>query len=70
MKDKDLRRLNRKDLLEIVTRQQQEIERLESKLQEANAQLEDRCIRLDLRTAGSVGKAIELLTGILKEDRT
>ena len=69
MKDKELRRLNRKDLLEIVTQQQQEIERLESKLKEANAQLEDRCIRLDLHTAGSVRKAIELLTGILREDR-
>lgn len=68
MKDKELRRLNRRDLLEIVMRQQQEIERLESRLAEANAQLEARCIRLDLQTAGSVGKAVELLSDILKKE--
>lgn len=69
MKDKELRRLSRKDLLEIVLRQQQEIETLESKLAEAKTQLDDRCIRVDLQTAGSMGKAIELLTKIMKEDQ-
>ena len=69
MKDKELRRLNRKELLEIIVRQQQELEDIRSRFAEAKEQLDARCIRLDIQTPGSVVKAMEILTGLLKEDQ-
>ena len=47
MADKDLKRLSRTELLELLLQQTRERERLEQKLEEVQRQLADRQIRLE-----------------------
>lgn len=55
MTDKELKRMSRAELLELLIEQMEENERLRKKLAEANAELADRQIVLD--RAGSIAKA-------------
>ncbi len=55
MTDKELRKLNRMELLEILLAQQQEIERLQAELAEANRQLESRDLKIN--EMGSIAEA-------------
>lgn len=65
MTDKELRRLSRGDLLEILLVQQKEIERLQGELDEANRKLEDR--RLRISRAGDLASASVALTNLFEE---
>lgn len=55
MTDKELKRMSRAELLELLIEQMEENERLRRKLAEANAQLADRQITIE--RAGSIAKA-------------
>ncbi len=63
--EKELHRLTRGELLEIILDQRQELERIRSELEEAKAQLKDRDIRI--RQAGSIAEASLALTNIFSE---
>ena len=65
MTDKELRKLKRVELLEILTSQQKRIEELETRLQEANAALESR--RVEISKAGSLAEAAVGLTNLFQE---
>lgn len=62
MKDHELRRLSRSELLEILIAQTEESEQLKSRLQQAEAQLRDRQIAID--KAGTMAEAALLLNGV------
>ena len=62
MTEKELRKLNRYQLLEVMMMQTERIDTLEKQLQEARAQLEDRTIRL--ARLGSVAEAALQLEGV------
>lgn len=62
MTEKELRKLNRYQLLEVMMMQTERIDTLEKQLQEAQAQLEDRTIRL--ARLGSVAEAALQLEGV------
>lgn len=64
MEDKELRRLKRRDLLELLLRQQEEIDRLTQELETANGKLEDRDLKL--REAGSLAEASLRLSDIFQ----
>lgn len=55
MTDKELKRMSRAELLELLIEQMEENEQLRRKLAEANAQLADRQVTLE--RAGSIAKA-------------
>ena len=55
MTDKELRKLRRDDLLQILIDQQRQIDELNAKLGEAKAALEER--RIKLEQSGSVAEA-------------
>ena len=55
MTDKELRRLSRTDLLEMLLEQSKEVERLQQELAEARQQLQDR--RIMTEEAGSIAEA-------------
>ena len=55
MTDQDLRKLNRRDLLELLIAQGRERDALKAELEEAKAALEDR--RIQLERAGSIAEA-------------
>lgn len=55
MLEKDLRKLNRTELLEIMLEQQGEIDRLRKELEDVRKQLDDRAILLG--EAGSIAEA-------------
>lgn len=55
MTDKDLKRLSRADLLEMLLEQSKEVERLKLQNQKLTEQLEDRRIMID--QAGSIAEA-------------
>lgn len=55
MTDKELRRLSRTDLLEMLLEQSKEVERLQQELAEARQQLEER--RIMTEEAGSIAEA-------------
>lgn len=55
MTDKELRRLSRAELLEMLLAQTEENERLRERLERADRALEDR--RIDLARAGSLAEA-------------
>ena len=57
MTDKELRKLNRRELLEILVSQQKEIDRLRSELHQAKEELQDR--RIAIEKAGSLAEAVE-----------
>ena len=62
MTEKELKKLSRIDLLEMLLEQSKEVERLNAELKEAQKKLEDRSIQLD--EAGSIAEAALRLNGI------
>ena len=62
MTDKELKKLNRLELLEILVKQQERIEELERQLASANERLEDR--QIIIMEAGSLAEASLELTKI------
>lgn len=69
MEDKELRRLNRRDLLEIVVQQRKRIEELEAKMAEADAQLAARCVRLDVQNGESWSTTFRILADMFEENK-
>ena len=64
MTDRELKKLNRADLLELLLRERRENERLRSELDKANQKLSDRAILLE--NAGSISEAALRLNGIFE----
>lgn len=64
MTDKELRRLSRFELLELLVAQGREIDQLQQQLEEARAELEDRRIKQD--KAGSIAEAALSLNGVFE----
>lgn len=62
MTDKELRKLNRAALLELLLAQSKEAEDLRQQLSEANEKLESRCI--ELQDAGNIAEAALALNGV------
>ena len=62
MKDYDLRKLSRAQLLELLLAQSKEVARLQEELQQAQRQLEDRRIRLS--EAGNIAEAALQISGV------
>lgn len=65
MTDKELRKLNRRELLEILVSQQKEIDRLRSELHQAKEDLQDR--RIAIEKAGSLAEASVAVTNLFEE---
>ena len=64
MTDKDLKRLSRTELLELLLEQTRERERLEKRLEEVERQLADRQIRLE--KAGDIAHAALEINGVME----
>jgi len=62
MTDRELRKLRREDLLQMLIEQSKEVERLRAKLSEAEKALDDRTIAIN--KAGSIAEAALQLSGI------
>lgn len=63
MTTKELKRLTRAELLELLLAQTRESERLKERLEEAEAQLADRRIRLE--KAGDLASAVLAINGVI-----
>ena len=66
MTEKELRYLNRVELLELIVKQREEIEKLEAKLADATARLDARYIRLDIQNPGTWEETARALVTTLK----
>lgn len=64
MTDKELRRLSRSELLEMLIRQTQENEKLSQELQQCRAELDER--RITAEKAGSIAQAALKLNGVFE----
>ena len=64
MTEKDVQKLKRVELLEILVEQGKEIESLKAELEEANKKLADRKIRID--KAGSIAEAVCQINGVFE----
>lgn len=64
MTEKELKKLSRTDLLKLLMLQTQENERLQAELDEANAKLEDRTLRVN--KAGNIAKAALEINGVME----
>lgn len=64
MTDKELRRLSRSELLEMLIRQTQENEKLSQELQQCRAELDER--RITAERAGSIAQAALKLNGVFE----
>lgn len=64
MKQKELKRLTRAELLEMLLAQTQESERLRAELEEARAQLSDR--ELKVSEAGDLAQAVLAVNGVME----
>lgn len=64
MTDKELRRLSRRDLMEILYEQGKEIETLRAELAAKEAELEDR--RIMIENSGSIAEAALKLNGVFE----
>lgn len=64
MTDKELRRLNRRELLEMLLAETEENTRLRSELEQVRAKLADR--RILLEKSGSMAEAALRLNGVLE----
>ena len=62
MKEKELKRLSRADLLEMLIDQSKELQEVREKLQQAEAELEKREIAIS--NAGSIAEASLMLNGV------
>ena len=67
MEQKDLKRLSRADLLEMLVDQSAELQRMQMKYEAAQRALEQRTILMD--NAGSIAEAALQLNGVLKRPR-
>lgn len=65
MTDKQLQKLSRRQLLEILVEQGRKIEQLEAQLERANSRLADRAIKTE--KAGSIAQAALALTDIFEK---
>jgi hypothetical protein len=64
MTDKELKRLNRRELLEVLLEQSRQMDEMKQKLEKAEAELEDRKIKLE--KAGSIAEAALQLNHIFE----
>lgn len=64
MTDKELKRMSRRELLEMLIEQGRDIERLESELAAARKELEDR--RITVSRAGTMAEAALLLNSVFE----
>ena len=64
MTDRELRKLSRRDLLELLIQQDEEMEALKKRLKEAEYKLESRTIAID--TAGSIAEASVSISGVFE----
>lgn len=64
MTDKELRKLSRRELLEMLILQTRKVESLEKQLEEANRKLQDR--QLLIEDAGSLSEAVMRLNGVFE----
>ena len=64
MTDRELKKLRRADLLELLLDERRENERLRAELKRAHEQLDDRAIRLE--KAGSIAEAALRLNGVFE----
>lgn len=62
--EKELKKLSRSDLLEMLIEQSKEVDRLKAELEQANAALENR--RIAIENAGSIAEASLKLSGIFE----
>ena len=62
MTERELKKLSRADLLELLLNERRENERLRQQLEEAEQKLEDR--RIQLEQAGSIAEAALQLNGV------
>ena len=64
MTDKKLKRLSRRELLEMLITQTRKVEQLQKQLDEANAKLQDRMITIE--KSGSLAEAVLRLNGVFE----
>jgi hypothetical protein len=64
MTDKEIRRMKRLDLLELLVAQGEEIEALRAQLAQAQAALDQR--RIDVEAAGNIAQAALALNGVFE----
>ena len=64
MTDKKLKRLSRRELLELLITQTRKVEQLQKQLDEANAKLNDRMIAID--NSESLAEAVLRLNGVFE----
>ena len=64
MTDKQLKKLSRRELLEMLILQTRKVENLEKQLEEANRKLADK--RLLVENAGSLAEAVMKLNGVFE----
>lgn len=64
MTEKDLKKMSRAELLEIMVAQGKEIDRLKAELEDVKGQLEDKKIRIE--ESGSIAEAALKLNGIFE----
>ena len=64
MTDKELKKLSRAKLLEMLIAQSKEVESLKAQLKEANEKLEDRQIKIE--NSGSIAEAALQLNGLFE----
>ena len=64
MTDKELKRLSRRELLEMLVVQTRKVEQLEKQLMDANAKLESR--KIEIENCGSLAEAVMQLNGIFE----
>lgn len=64
MTDKELRRLSRRELLEMLITQTRKVEQLEKQLAEANERLRDKMIQIE--ESGSLAEAVMRLNGVFE----
>ena len=65
MTDKELKRLNRAELLQLLLTQSREIDRLRNELEEANKKLNERGIRLE--HSGSIAEAALSIRNVFED---
>ena len=64
MTDRELRKLNRRELLELLIEQERELEHLQEMLREAEERAQSREIRIS--EAGSIAEAALMLNGVFE----
>ena len=64
MTDKELKRLNRRELLEMMIDQEKEIERLQKKVEKLEAEAADRSLKI--QNAGTMAEAALALNGVFE----